>query len=353
MGRTEASVAQPPQATRKAARAKLAKDTLNRTIPALLASYLRAKRGSDSAELIVQPTPPDNNNTTAMGISSLRIRLVNTDTITAAQQLSLSDRPNKKAGSDAGTIAILNMASPLRPGSGFLQGATSQEEFLCMRTTLLPSLRDEFYRLPEVGGVHTPDVLVFRDGEGADLPKKDRFFIDVVSAGMLRFPDLEEGGRRYANAADRQLVEAKMEAVMKICAVKKAARVVLGAWGCGAYGNPVEEIAGAWRKVLLKDKGRRKRDSTAETWPGIAEVVFAITDRKMYEGFRQHFEDVLQVHEHPPEKPGPREDVDEGVLSEIDQKVAELEAQLQGVKSDALRERIQSVVDSLRARSGP
>jgi len=38
------------------------------------------------------------------------------------------------------------MASPLRPGGGVLTGATSQEEFLCARTTLYPSLREKFYR---------------------------------------------------------------------------------------------------------------------------------------------------------------------------------------------------------------
>jgi hypothetical protein len=83
------------------------------------------------------------------------------------------------------------MASPIRPGGGFLDGANSQEEFLCARTTLFPSLWDSFYRLPEIGGIYTPDVLVFRDStpEANDLTKRDRYFLDVVSAGMFRFPD--------------------------------------------------------------------------------------------------------------------------------------------------------------------
>ncbi len=104
------------------------------------------------------------------------------------------------------------MASPLRPGGGVLSGATSQEESLCARTTLLPSLRDDFYRLPEVGAVYTPDVLVFgrwdADGSGADavgeeMARRAWFYVDVVSAAMLRFPDVVDGDgdgeKRYAS----------------------------------------------------------------------------------------------------------------------------------------------------------
>ena len=55
MGRTEPSVTIQPQAYRKAARAKAAKSTVSKTIPALLSSDRRARRGVDAAELIFDP----------------------------------------------------------------------------------------------------------------------------------------------------------------------------------------------------------------------------------------------------------------------------------------------------------
>ena len=92
-----------------------------------------------------------------------------------------------------------------------LTGATSQEEFLCARTTLLPSLKESFYRLPEVGGIFTPDVLVFRTAKALDdrqgeLSRAERYYINVISSAMLRFPDLDEETKRF-NARDRALVE--------------------------------------------------------------------------------------------------------------------------------------------------
>lgn len=191
MGRTRPSVVQPPQGHRKDARAKQAKATINKTIPALLKSDSRARKGVEDAELIADPPqntlPVHEGKKVDQETNEIEISIAAVDTITCA--LRLSDRHDGTTKSrKEGKIGILNMASPLRPGGGFLNGAASQEEFLCMRTTLYPSLQDSFYRLPDVGGVWTHDVLVFRDGspEANELTKRQRRHVGVVSAGTLR-----------------------------------------------------------------------------------------------------------------------------------------------------------------------
>ncbi|KAK1701012.1 hypothetical protein BDP55DRAFT_625269 [Colletotrichum godetiae] len=306
MGRTQPSVGQPPAAFRKAARAKKAKVTLNQLIPSLLSTHPRARRGIDSAELITEPKPaaketrplktegadvPETN-------GALHIRLQVAETLTAAHALVTkdagTDRPTDVSNKET-RVAILNMASPLTPGGGFVNGAGSQEESLCMRTTLLPSLKDEYYRLPELGAVYTPDVLVFRDGDADDvLEKKDRWFVDCVSAAMLRNPEIERdedtGFSHYVQERDRQLILEKMKIVLRICQLKGIKKIVLGAWGCGAYGNPVAEVAKAWKKALLpKNDGKGKRKGHKETWSGIEEVVFAIKDTGMADAFEEAF----------------------------------------------------------------
>ncbi|KAK0664431.1 hypothetical protein DIS24_g722 [Lasiodiplodia hormozganensis] len=400
MGRTEPTIIKPPQGFRRDARAKHARATINSAIPALLKAYPRARCGVDAAELIVDPPPTgpshldaskpdakskpksrprgkgkdrtrdedsDDNAGVKIGANKvtaaqlpekppMQLRLQVADTLEAAARLS-STGSNKQA-----KVAVLNMASPLRPGGGVLNGATSQEEWLCLRTTLYPSLRDEFYRLPEVGAIYTPDVLVFRrsDDEATDLDKKERFFIDVVSAGMLRFPDVEgeEGEeKKYNNGKDRDLVMQKMRAVMRILRMKGADKVVLGAWGCGAYGNPVGEVARAWKKVLLGTESKKKSKSGSnnstggEGWDGL-EVVFAIKDGRMARQFASFFGPGLS-YEEPLE--GARQDSvveDDGTraaIEEMSAKIAELETQMAQARIPDLRARLQSVLAGLKS----
>ncbi|KAI1187552.1 hypothetical protein F5B17DRAFT_440231 [Nemania serpens] len=490
MGRTEPTVVKPPAAFRRDARAKRARATLNKVIPALLSAHPRARRGIERSELIVDPpavhqrqrglgdeesarrerderkkhhisTKNESRSLLATGADGPRITLRIADTLTAARSLlepgpssspSSHQQQGKRQGkrrsskadsthttapdsADAGTtkVGILNMASPLSPGGGFLNGATSQEESLCMRTTLLPALRDEFYRLPELGVVYTPDVLVFRSadaaasassssssfasktetgargsgigsgsgsaigGTGDDekdvLPKNDRWFLDVASAAMLRLPETEDG--RYASAAERELVERKMRAVMRVFCAGGCNRVVLGAWGCGAYGNPVAEVAEAWRRVLGprsrsedghlaagqqkddrdegKGKGGRKgarekksRTRDRETWGAyIDEVVFAIKDASMASSFARAFgEDILPLPTSRSAGDGEEGgsmssttgdgDADEDArVGEIRGKIAQLEMQVEQVRSPHLKLGLETVLAGLRRQLPP
>lgn len=275
-------------------RAKQAKDVIIREVPALLKSNVRARRGVEAAELITDPPPPSLSSNNAP--PSTPITLWKTDVLSAAHRLTT---PSPETPHHHPKVAILNMASPLRPGGGILQGSTGQEEWLCARTTLYASLKEEFYRLPEVGGIYTPDVLVFRrwDEAATELPKKEWFYVDVMSAGMLRFPDLDreegeaEGEGRYAEEKDREMVVRKMRAVMRILRQKGVEKVVLGAWGVGAYGNPVGEVASAWKRVLVGKKGKGR-----EGWDGL-EVVFAVKEGRMAEQFAEEFGKGLVVEE--------------------------------------------------------
>ncbi|EON69980.1 hypothetical protein W97_09245 [Coniosporium apollinis CBS 100218] len=397
MGRTEPVINLKPQAYRKDARAKAAKATASKTIPALLTSDRRARAGVDAAELIVNPPAASPSTSSSQLTASntnvavpapppapLRIRLQVADCLTAARTLlSLppAKSPPKPPLKAPPRVALLNPASPLHPGGGFLNGATSTEEFLCMRTTLLPSLRDEFYRLPDLGGVWSPDVCVFRGGgweggTGVELGKGGRWYVDVLSAGMLRFPDVveveveggrsgkaevageEKGGteRRYASVKDRDMVLRKMRAVMRILCQKKVEKVVLCAWGCGAYGNPVGEVARAWRKVLLGggDEGKRKRGSKGgaaeETWEGVKEVMFAIADRRMAEGFARCFGAGLEVEmteSNEGVEANPEDDGSTQAIEELQAKVAELRIQISQVRSPHLKSRLQEILSGL------
>jgi uncharacterized protein (TIGR02452 family) len=422
MGRTEKSQGLAPPAVRKDIRAKQAKQVINKTIPALLASVSRASKGVESSELIVDPASSNANaggkpdadhqedasyikrkgqgrrkvkvearsdavsetnkskgrrghNSIDLDIGSLnlttpstpsaplpdrKIRIITTNTLTAAHLLAHPARPNK-ASKRSPNVCILNMASPLRPGGGVLTGATSHEEFLCARTTLLPSLQESFYRLPEIGGIWSPDILVFHnhlplgDSRG-ELGPSERYWIDVISAGMLRFPELEGGEDEVKRLGkqDRVMVEKKMRAVLRIAARKGVKKLVLGAWGCGAYGNPVVDIAQAWKSVLCTppNPGNKKKSSEVETWPGIEEVVFAISNRRMAKDFSNAFDKGMAVEAGPTDEVE-NEDEDEEedkVAEELRAKILEMEGQVSKVWNPDLKARMGVILEGLRTQ---
>jgi uncharacterized protein (TIGR02452 family) len=288
----------------KSTRTKSAKHILHTKVPALLVSDALAREGVHSSKLLKDlppfPGPSGSSKTPAAGsinpASVVKVEVWHTDTITAALRVhsSIGISTGTSTGStNASTrLAILNMASPLRPGGGVLTGATSQEEFLCTRTTLYPSLHESFYRIPETGLIYTRDVLIFADALGEDLPtqKEKRVYIDVVSAAMLRFPEvvtvINEEETKWAEEKDRELALTKMRMVMRALVMHGVTHVVLGAWGCGAYANPTKEIAKCWKLVLLGNKKGLK-----ECWAsrGLQSAVFAITSKKQTEVFGKAF----------------------------------------------------------------
>ncbi|KAJ4290482.1 hypothetical protein N0V90_010699 [Kalmusia sp. IMI 367209] len=420
MGRTEKSQGLAPPAIRKDIRAKQARHIVNKIIPSILASNMRARKGADESELIVNPghlatttgtsiqernddggdeakyikrkgqgrrkvkvTQEDDPSTDIMigksrqknrkdsvsqslarlSLTSpspshpsppIKLRIMAADTLTAAQTLIAKGRgqPNP---------CILNMASPLRPGGGVLTGATSQEEFLCARTTLLSSLKESFYRLPEFGGIYTHDVLAFRNHLGlgdasGELAPTERWYIDVISAGMLRFPDLEGGEEeeKRLGSKDREVVEAKMRAVLRIACLKGVRKLVLGAWGCGAYGNPVRDVAEAWRAVLLSQtdvKRKGKMNESVERWDGLQEVVFAISSAKMAGDFAAVFGSDVEVEQGSAGGSAwaEKDEVDE-VAVELHEKISEMEGQIGRVWNADLKKRMNIILEGLKAQ---
>jgi uncharacterized protein (TIGR02452 family) len=297
----------------KAARAALARETINRIVPSILSSNPRVQKGVQSSQLFrgcadlpkldgpVSSAHEVEGNLTTPADSSVLVRLVQSDTLDAAQKLH-AQYPGAK-------IAVLNMASPLQPGGGVLRGAKAQEESLCMRSTLYPSLRPEWYRHSIDAVIYTPDVLVFRSSATAPemgmLEAKDRFYVDVISCAAPRHPETVEVSNgndekeiRYADPKDEETMSLKVKFIMRTAVKMGVSHLVLGALGCGAYRNPIGQVANIMRKCVVgKGNGR----PPGEDWKraGIEQVVFAILDdspgKLVWRTFAEEFQDYAHV----------------------------------------------------------
>lgn len=197
---------------------------------------------------------------------STDIMVVRTDTVSAIYEAK-------------GSIIVLDFASFTKPGGGYANGAWAQEEALCSESNLYPILlqkKETFYdenRQYARGGLFTdrslfvPDVTFVRAGS-------IRKASVIVTAAPNRIWALEN--HRDPKEIDADLAN-RVETVMSIAADQGCDTLILGAFGCGVFGNDPELVSSLFKKWL-------------DEHPGVfAKVVFAITGGPNLDVFQAAF----------------------------------------------------------------
>lgn len=169
-------------------------------------------------------------------------------------------------------LAILNFASARNPGGGFLNGAKAQEEDLCRCSGLYPCLLQcmEYY---EVNRLHTsllytdyaiysPEVPFFRtSSHGALLDSP--FLVSVITA-----PAPNSGPYLKSKPSGLEDIEKtflrRWKNVLRIAKDQQIEYLILGAWGCGAFGGDPLVASVTAKEAILAEGG------------GIREILFAI-----------------------------------------------------------------------------
>jgi uncharacterized protein (TIGR02452 family) len=175
-----------------------------------------------------------------------RFDVTNETTLAAARRLV----------AEGNRAAALNFASARHPGGGFLGGARAQEESLARASGLYACLVDRpMYERHRQGdamytsyAIYSPDVPVFRDDDGTLLEKP-------YACAFITAPAVNAGivlkRRRDARPAIRAAMHERVGRVLTIAAVHRHEALVLGAWGCGVFGNDCEEIAELFHEALM------------------------------------------------------------------------------------------------------
>jgi len=197
------------------------------------------------------------------GDSSTSIEVRNETTLSAAERLI-------EKGFNP---AALNFASATSPGGGFLNGARAQEEYLARSSALWSCLdgnemysfhrarRDPFY---SDYVIYSPDVPILRNDDGELL--EEPYPCSIITSPAVH----ATGVRRYMPDRLDKIGPVMWSRILKVLSVAKLhghRAVVLGAWGCGAFGNDRDLISGLFRRAL-EDNFRG----------AFEQVVFAITD---------------------------------------------------------------------------
>jgi uncharacterized protein (TIGR02452 family) len=169
---------------------------------------------------------------------------------------------------------VLNFASQRNPGGGYLNGSTAQEEALCRASTLYAYLEHSraYYgegKRSEPGiyagnMIYSEDVLFFRDNRNTlvEHPVK----ADVLTSAAVNRKAVPG---KYSAKQLNEIMYSRMKAVLTLFAYKQCKRLILGAYGCGVFGNDALFVAKAWKSLLYSENYA----------PLFSRVTFAVLDR--------------------------------------------------------------------------
>ena len=182
---------------------------------------------------------------------------------------------------DIAKILVLNLANAVNPGGGVRRGAKAQEEDLCRCSSLLLSLESskarKYYdynkslhtKMGSDALMITPQVEIFRDENGELLDEPV-----VVSVVTCAAPMVSYGKEGMSDAEYEQMMYDRITGLLKCVAYLGYKNLVLGAWGCGAFGNDAAVISDLFYKALkeLDYNGRSQSDL-------FRRIDFAVLDR--------------------------------------------------------------------------
>jgi uncharacterized protein (TIGR02452 family) len=161
--------------------------------------------------------------------------LLRTDTISAVLQF-----PGKH-------VCALNFANANFPGGAYVLGGNAQEEALCrasllyytIRTAKSYYIRNHLHILPDYtdGMIWSENVPVIRDNQGNRLETP-------VNCDFITCPAVNRTFAKFLMPRRKldSVMERRITGIIGLAAQKKPDVLILGAFGCGVFGNRRETV---------------------------------------------------------------------------------------------------------------
>jgi uncharacterized protein (TIGR02452 family) len=174
------------------------------------------------------------------------IEVVNETTTQAAVRLQSLGKDN---------LVALNFAAARNPGGGFLAGANAQEEDLCRSSTLYACLKskplfynknvlcEDSYYTDDI--IYSPYVPFFRDEYTLFLEKP--FSLSIITAPAPNVSSMKEVDEKHLLTT----IHNRAIKILQVAAHHGHKNIILGAWGCGAFGNDPRVVADVFKSALL------------------------------------------------------------------------------------------------------
>lgn len=158
-----------------------------------------------------------------------------------------------------GKLAVLNFSSYKNPGGMFLNGSKAQEECLCHESFLynVLSQKQDFYEwnnrhknkaLYLNRALYSPNILFVKKNDdylGAETMK----FCDVITCAAPN----KSAAQKYQNVSDEEntkVLRSRIKFVLDIAKDNYVDTLILGAYGCGVFGQNPTEVAEIFKECL-------------------------------------------------------------------------------------------------------
>lgn len=220
-----------------------------------------------------------------MKLRDVNVEIIQSGTVSAGKEIL---KKTKKR------TAILNFADAIRPGGWVLNGAPTQEENICRCSNLYPALlgkeafknyyyvnsvymypktEDELYGadievpagvtwedLNPLHAVYTNRLMYFKDvtffKNDSTYELEDAYNLDVITCPAPAVQWKDEDVAYY-------VFRERAKQIIKSAILNKVDNLILGAWGCGAFGQDPEIVCKAFLSVIKE-------------YPAFDNVIFAI-----------------------------------------------------------------------------
>jgi uncharacterized protein (TIGR02452 family) len=202
-------------------------------------------------------------------VRSTGFEVVNATTLRAARRLLA------EPGCDR--VFALNFASAKNPGGGFLNGSQAQEESLARASGLYDCINPirEYYDSNRLNPsclytdhmIYSPGVPVFRDDDDVLLDRP--VLVSILTGPAPNAGAIRRNERRAVDQIE-PVMRSRIDKVLTIAVVQGHHTLVLGAWGCGVFGNDPDRVAALFAEFWAEDGVYRS---------AFRKVVFAVFDR--------------------------------------------------------------------------
>lgn len=164
------------------------------------------------------------------------------------------------------SIGLMNFASAKNPGGGFLNGSQAQEEAIARVSNLaymqepflkelyVPNRKDNLYGLYTNHFLTIENVCVFKQESGDYLENPIAIHVVSVPAPNKTVTKTYEG--HVTNSDIKQVLRLRIDNTLQAFMEMGSEHIILGAFGCGVFGNSPTDVAKIFRQLLnTKYKG--------------------------------------------------------------------------------------------------